>query len=357
VYPQLKPRGKPPVQDRDDRYVDLKHLVVKSGLTHKEVKYYALRISLNLFLLGFGIACICTVGNTWLQLLNSAYLAFVFTQIGFIVHDSGHQQIFSSAWKNNLVSLVHANLLLGFSSAWWVNTHNRHHSRPNQLDCDPDIEFVVLAFSEEQAERKRGIARFMVKHQAYFFFPLLLLEAFSLKFESLRFLVSNKVRHGIAEWGCIFTNYLVSSLVVFKFLGFVKGIGFIIVNQSLFGLFLGLIFVTNHKGMPLLNSDSRMDFLERQVITARNLKACPVTDYLFGGLSCQIEHHLFPTIPLNNLRKTQTIVRSYCQSRGVAYYETGLFQSYCEVLQHLNEVGASLRASRKRYFSGHADTN
>jgi hypothetical protein len=33
----------------------------------------------------------------WLQILNAAFLAFVFTQIAFMGHDAGHRQMFQSS--------------------------------------------------------------------------------------------------------------------------------------------------------------------------------------------------------------------------------------------------------------------
>jgi fatty acid desaturase len=340
----LAAAAEPEAVNHGTRYSDLRRLVVDSGLLDKALGFYFLKIFANLFLLAIGIAVLFHFRVSWVQIPNCVFLAFVFTQMGFIVHDSGHQQIFNSNWKNQAVGILHANLLLGFSSSWWNNTHNRHHKSPNQLDADPDIDFLVLAFSEDQAKQKRGLARFIVKYQAYFFFPLLLLEVPSLKFESWRYLLRNKVEHPIVEWTCMLANYVVCAAVLVKCLGIGWAILFAICHQAIFGVFLGLVFVTNHKGMPLLEKETAMDFLERQVITARNIRGAGLIDYLYGGLSCQVEHHLFPNIPLTKLRKAQQIVRSYCESHGLEYYETGVARAYFEVLVHLHEVGASLRA-------------
>jgi fatty acid desaturase len=73
------------------------------------------------------------------------------------------------------------------------------------------------------------------------------------------------------------------------------------------------------------------------VLTSRNIKKHPGIDYCTGGLTCQIEHHLFPTMPTNKLRQVQKIVKSYCMSHGVPYHETSLFQSYREVYQDLRK--------------------
>jgi fatty acid desaturase len=94
--------------------------------------------------------------------------------------------------------------------------------------------------------------------------------------------------------------------------------------------------------MPLLDGAKAVNFLREQVLTSRNIKKLPGIDYCTGGLTCQIEHHLFPTIPANRLREVQKIVRSYCASHGVAYHETSLFQSFREVYQDLRKNSLTL---------------
>src|SRR3712207_8364696 len=50
-------------------------------------------------------------------LFRSAYLAFVFVQISLIAHDMGHRQFsFRTPWKNDWLTLILGNLLLGIRS-------------------------------------------------------------------------------------------------------------------------------------------------------------------------------------------------------------------------------------------------
>ena len=95
-------------------------------------------------------------------------------------------------------------------------------------------------------------------------------------------------------------------------------------------------------------SESRLDFVRTQVLTARNVRGHPVTDLWYGSLNYQIEHHLFPGMPRLNMRRAQPIIRQFCQERGIEYYETSFFMSYRELLGFLNEIGAPLRAERAR---------
>jgi fatty acid desaturase len=38
-----------------------------------------------------------------------------------------------------------------------------------------------------------------------------------------------------------------------------------------------------------------------------------VVDFVLGGLSYQIEHHLFPNLPRPNLRRVQPLGRAFCR--------------------------------------------
>jgi fatty acid desaturase len=95
--------------------------------------------------------------------------------------------------------------------------------------------------------------------------------------------------------------------------------------------------------MLLLDKSSKMDFLRRQVLTARNVTSHPFNDFWYGGLNYQIEHHLFPSMPRKNLKEAQKIIRVFCNERSISYYETSMAQSYKEILLFLHQIGAPLR--------------
>jgi fatty acid desaturase len=106
---------------------------------------------------------------------------------------------------------------------------------------------------------------------------------------------------------------------------------------------MGCTFAPNHKGMPILREDDKVDYLRRQVLTSRNIRGGRFVDFALGGLNYQIEHHLFPNMPRPSLRRAQGIIRAYCGQHGLTYHETGIIGSYGQVLRHLHAVGAPLR--------------
>ncbi len=321
-------------------FTELRKIINQKGLLNKQPAYYTYKILLNLGFLATGLILLMVIDNIWLQSLNAVFMGFVFTQIGFMGHDSGHRQIFHGARKNDMIGLIVGNLLIGISYGWWYDYHNAHHGNPNQPDLDPDIKIAPLAFYEEQARGKRGLTRFIVKYQGYFYFPLILFEGLSKRVSSIRYLLMKQSRYRMVESVLLLAHYSIYLGLLFSLLGGWQALVFIAINQAIFGLYMGSVFAPNHKGMPILESDHKLDYLHMQVITARNITAHPITDFIYGGLNYQIEHHLFPSLPRNKLREAQEVIRSFCQKHSISYHETSVLQSYREILGHFHEISA-----------------
>jgi fatty acid desaturase len=328
---------------RWSEYTQLSRQIKQAGLLDRRRGWYAARIGLNLALLAAGLVSFAILGDSWWQMVTAAYLAVVFTQLAFLGHDAGHRQIFRSPRANDRVGLVHANLLVGVSFDWWVGKHNRHHTNPNHEDLDPDISITALAFTADQASSKHGLVRLIARHQAWLFFPLLLLEAAHLHLASAKAIIRGSGRANTVEGLLLVVHvagYLTALLLVLSPL---QAVAFVVVQQGLFGLYLGCSFAPNHKGMPILTEADALDFLRRQVLTSRNVAGSRLVDFVLGGLNYQIEHHLFPNMPRPNLRWAQPLVRSFCQEHGLDYTEASLFGSYAQAVRHLHAVGAPLR--------------
>ena len=327
-------------------YAALKKLIAEKGLLEKQPGFLTYKIILTFAMLAAGIAVLCLVENPWIQMLNAAYLAFVFGQIGFIAHDTGHRQGFQAPGQNDFFGLIHGNLLIGMSYGWWMYKHNQHHANPNREDTDPDIAIPVIAFSEKSALEKRGIPRFIVKYQKFFFLPLLLFEAYSLHVGSVIFFIQKKTwKYRSIEILLFLLHFIGFFTLIFSALGPWLGLAFVLVQQALFGLYMASVFAPNHKGMLVVGKDEQMDFLRLQVLTARNVRAHPITDFWYGGLNYQVEHHLFPSMARNQLREAQAIIRRFCEDQQISYYETSIFNSYVEILDYLHIVSAPLRTA------------
>jgi fatty acid desaturase len=329
-------------------YTILKRRIQEAGLLEKRPGYYALSITTNLVLLTFCLVVLFTVGSVWGQALAAVGLGLVSGQLGFQLHDSGHRQMFASGWKNAVVGLVTADVLLGMSYGWWVQKHNRHHGNPNDVDLDPDIKVGAIAYTGEQASMRRGAGRLAAMYQAYLFFPMTTFLAWSMHVTSLNYLLKEPSRYRRMEFGLLAVHAAIYLGAMLYFLGPWSALMVVLIHKGIGGAYMASVFAPNHKGMPQTDTASRLDFVRTQVLTARNVRGHPLTDLWYGSLNYQIEHHLFPGMPRLNMRRAQPIIRQFCQEHGIAYYETSFLESYRELLSFLNDIGAPLRAARIR---------
>ena len=311
--------------------------VQRAGLMERSLVRYLPRLAALTLMIAAGVLGLLRLGDSWWQLAIAAYFGVMLAQLGFLGHDAGHQQVFRTKKWNDGFGLTLANLGVGLSYDWWVDKHNRHHRNPNEVGRDPDVERNILAWTTDQASQQRGVFRVIAKHQDIAFFPLLLLEGWNLHVGSVRTL-ARRSHNKVLESSLLFVHVAGTLAVLLTVMSPAKAAVFVVVQQSVFGLYLGSAFAPNHKGMEMPAGGGRSDFLRRQVLTSRNIAGGRVTATLFGGLNFQIEHHLFPSMPSRNLRRCSPIVRDFCRARNITYTETSMFASYRWVLRYLRSV-------------------
>ncbi len=331
--------------DPDRAYAALRQTVIAAGLLDRAYGYYAWRSGLSFVLLGIGLvsAVLGPVGPAWIG-LNSVMLAFGSVQVALVGHDAGHLAIFRTMRANWLLGWVCWSLVLGIGFWYWYDRHNRHHASTNDLAADPDLQWAsIVVYTEDALRARPNRTRWLIRHQALLG-PLYTLGlAFAFRAESWAFAI-RRLR-GIRR--AIEVAFLTASILLWVLPTFALGWAWLVtflVGQVLAGLYLALAIAPNHKGMPTWSAGQPLSFLERQVLSSRNILPHPISDFVFGGLNYQIEHHLFPNMPRVHFGRARAVVRPFCLARGLPYQEMGAFASYRLVVSELRRV--SRKAAR-----------
>jgi fatty acid desaturase len=276
--------------------------------------------------------------------LAAVALGVAFCQVGLLAHDAAHHQVLETSRANRWLALGLFDLVVGLSVGWWLDKHNRHHAAPNRIGRDPDVASVLLAFTPAQALAAPHARRWIVRHQALLFIPLLFLEGFHLRFQSTRVVFRRAVPHPLAEAVALGLHFIGYAGLLLWWLDPWSALGFSAMHHSAMGVYLGLVFAPNHIGMPVQETDAP-SHLHGQLAASRNVRPGPIVDFVFGGLNYQIEHHLFPGMPRVHLARARPIVRRFCAENGLPYREAGVWAAYAEVLAGLHRAGQPLRSS------------
>jgi fatty acid desaturase len=225
--------------------------------------------------------------------------------------------------------MIVGDMLIGASFGWWVPKHSAHHAHPNEIGRDPDAGEGLVASPSGK------FARLLARWQAELFLPLMVLRAPGIHFAGARRLLRRRDREAAVEAMLIVAHATLYLTAVFWVLSPLRAVVFIAVQQGLFGLYIRVCFAPNHKGMPIIEPDARLPFVERQVITSRNVVGGRLMAFALGGLNYQIEHHLFPTMRRANLPLAQSLVRPFCLISGLDYREDRVSDAYREAFSSL----------------------
>lgn len=103
-----------------------------------------------------------------------------------------------------------------------------------------------------------------------------------------------------------------------------------VVGELLTSVHTFAVIVPNHAGRDLYRftdpPQGKADFFLRQVLGSVNFRTGgQVNDFLHGYLNYQIEHHLWPDMPMMAYARAAPQVKALCQRYGVPYVQESVF--------------------------------
>lgn len=92
-----------------------------------------------------------------------------------------------------------------------------------------------------------------------------------------------------------------------------------------------LVMMPNHAGDDVMQfndkSNSKGEFYLRQILGSVNYPTgSNFNDFFYGWLNYQIEHHLWPDLPLSQYQKLQPKVKALCEKHNIPYCQQPIFK-------------------------------
>src|SRR5699024_2369872 len=179
ITPPRQPRTRSTPNPQRD-FLDLSRRIKNSGLMDRRYGW-DLGGGLMLAAGSAGAAVLLlTLGSSPWQLAVAALFGVLCTQAAFLGHDAAHQQVFATGRRNERLSQLIANLVVGLSHEWWARKHGKHHANPNQLGKDGDIATGALVFDPDDVRARTGLTGWITRRQGELLFPMLMLEGLDL---------------------------------------------------------------------------------------------------------------------------------------------------------------------------------
>jgi len=306
-----------------------------------------------------------------------------------IQHDGNHGAFGKSKWMNLFGGWTMD--MIGSSAFTWQFQHMLGHhpftnllttSTPKNtalLESDPDVFSSYPFMRMHPTHASYWYHSYQHVYAPFLFALMTLAKVFQQDFE----IISNKalyhidahcryddIKNVIRFWSMKFISMIYMCGLPIYFHGLFKGLGLFFIGHLVCGEVLATMFIVNHviDGVAFVDYDGNDEIHPKTTNNVTPMEECqkdskikvPYNDWaavqcqtsvnwskgswfwnhFSGGLSHQIEHHLFPSICHTNYVYIQDVVGDTCREFGVPYQnEKNLWTAYSKMILHLKIMG------------------
>jgi fatty acid desaturase len=252
-------------------------------------------------------------------------------QAGWIGHDYSHGRGNLSIALGTILGAT----INGFSAKWWANKHDTHHIYPNRKEYDSDIHNEPILFL--WIPNKEGDEWYR-RYQHYYYVFVYSLLYVSWRMQSIQFVMGSK---NWVERILIAVNYIWLACLPWK----------VAVGSVVFGgLFVAMVVTANHQTEEMIEPDDKYHYVNDQFRTTRGVYCGNLfSEYFFGGMQYQLEHHLFPIMPRYHYPALRPLVRKFAEENNLQYHMNSVLEiTILNYLQMKKIAMASIPQSPKK---------
>lgn len=266
----------------------------------------------------------------WEHLIGFFLYTVAVQQYGWLSHDYSHHSVFKNCPALNDFFPIIFGFQQCYDVMWWKARHNTHHVCTNEMRNDPDIKTSPLLtylnklkrtyedIIEPSGPKDSSKLNKVQRLQHLYFLPALGLLHIYWALETLQYLASRPSKY----WWRVIIWFLGCAAVYWIFLN--AGFWWFCIFSFWKGVATGSIVFATHYGEDRLTADHEFSLAEQTAFTSRNIAGGPLNwiHWFSGGICWQIEHHLFPMMPRNNLPKATPLVKELFAKFNLPFHES-----------------------------------
>ena len=261
---------------------------------------------------------------------------------GWLMHECGHYSLTGSIPIDKQLQVWLYGLGCGMSASWWRAQHNKHHSMPQKLQHDVDLNTLPLvAFTSKIVKKANKMLRNWISIQAICF-PLItcLLVALGWQFYL-------HPRHIIRSKNYAEIPPLIARAALFYYLvvvpyGALPAMGYYLLYNFIAADYIFINFALSHTHLPTVPAeDKQVDWVRYAAIHTMNVSPGPFNfvSWWMSYLNFQIEHHLFPSMPQFRHPLISKRVKALFEKHGLVYDQRSYVEGVKVTFQNLSKVG------------------
>jgi len=265
---------------------------------------------------------------------------------GWIQHEGGHNSLTGKMWLDKRIQSAFIGFGLGSSPTTWNNMHQKHHSTPQKINHDVDLDtlpFVAFFKTAAEASRRPGSIRsWWIRYQAYTFLPVTS-GGFVMAFWLL--VLHPMKSYAKGNWEALSwmaSSHIVNTAIIMHLgnFGFLAAYGIFWAAKWISGAYLFGHFALSHTHCDVVNSNEHRNWVEYATHHAVDIDPSKGwINWVMGYLNCQVIHHLFPSMPQYRQPEVSKLWTTFCKENGLRYEITSYSDSWARMLGNLDTVG------------------
>jgi len=275
-------------------------------------------------------------------LASIALTGLAMTNSGWLGHDYIHG-VDKFSDKMRMFAAVAA----GLGPTWWSDKHNKHHALTNEMGVDEDIATDPFLFPWAPDPKHDSPLR-KIQHLIFFIpfsflFALWRVDTMQVVIKAVedkRPAAKEELYALLAHYGIMLTLLPLSVWVPATFMS---------------GLMSALIVTPTHQNEEYFE-EYQSDFVTAQFESTRNaVTTNPFSEWLWGGMQYQLEHHLFPTMPRSKYPALRPILMKFAEENNIpgGYRESGEFEILIDNWKLYKRVAEADAVPGAPYSRGH----
>lgn len=261
-------------------------------------------------------------------------LGLFWHQNAYLMHDAMHNGLTHKRKTDKLMGSFFGSVCLGLNHGWWMREHFVHHALPNMYS--KKTHFYDPQMRENVCAQNRVLFGSYMRNNFFF--------------NSMQYLAIKSQKYSYIPynfcWGrgqALFNSYTdirkvgefvglgLHNFWVYLFLQQIPDWRLVAITYGTAWLAEGIVhlqLLLNHYIRPwteieTINEDNEWPIALTN--SAVNVRTSRITDWFWCGLNFHIEHHLFPSMPRENLRKSTKYSQAFCAKVNAPYQSENIF--------------------------------
>jgi|GEM_PF-586739 len=311
----------------------LKANLRKLGFLERPTGYIIFSWALNLTLALVPAVLFFYVESWWLKAVCAILAGMGSVGIATCSHNASHGNAFKSATVNRIMDVFGFTFIIGISSRFWDNFHNKlHHPNTSVVTIDPDTTLLPwLVLHEKQLEKAGPLAKTYYKYQ-WIAFPVLvgfyvnMLQVMGwkylyLKFSNFKKLEANAKRAYIIDAVAIIGHYLFWIGLFVNFFPLIDILILYVARYFVSGVLCFFALAPTHYVRDALYFDEdilKVNYYSRQMFSTINFRV-GFLGTLVNGVEYHLDHHLFPQVNPSLLKSLGVEIKKIADKHGMPY--------------------------------------